>query len=148
MGIVALVAAVFSVARHHLWVLGAAAFFLYLTLLFLAPFRASRLKGPLRAFWIGFALVGWGYAIVLYQNSGSVLLWCPDIPTGSWLDELFLAFFGPPRAGEGNSVFLHGPPEYLIFHSVGQCLLGMTFAFLGGVLSFSACRVGRSAHSS
>jgi hypothetical protein len=106
--------------------------FLALTIL---PLKALASSGPRKWFWVGFAAAGWAYATYHVRHSSGVLGWCPDLPSGRLLDNLY------PRLGlvetqpPPGSLFLHGPPEYSAFHLLGQCVLCLLVASLGALLS-------------
>jgi hypothetical protein len=92
-----------------------------------------------RAWWLGFAVFGWGYMILAFWPSESL----PELPTQALLDVLrsiFLATpqgqgFVPAMAGAfgGGGGFGAGP--MLSSSQIGHCLWALLFALLGGTLA-------------
>ena len=65
-----------------------------LVLLVGATIGAARREGGKRAFWTGFAVAGWSYAIVCLVPGVSRIAE-PRLPTSAWLERLHPLFCGP-----------------------------------------------------
>ena len=95
--------------------------------------------GTERAWWLGFALFGWGYMLLAFRSPF-------NLPTTALL-ELLEARVHPPsevggRFGRLRSMLLDGgfggiagPSFDTSFRQIGHCLLALLAALLGGVLA-------------
>jgi hypothetical protein len=115
-------------------------------------------RGPTRTFWIGFAIVGWTYAAVLYapaldRTVGHRLIttkilakirpWfgktnIPAYRTDPPAEEIALdaAFDGLFHIHSGN-VIPYQPPQWDAFQCPGHMFFGIWLAGLGGIISAS-----------
>jgi hypothetical protein len=136
MGVVALAAAFLAWVRRYafggLAALAATAAFLCLTVL---PLRALRFDGRRKAFWVGFAAAGWGYALYHFRHTSGVLGWCPSLPSGRLLDAIYPHLGVIETQPPPGFIDMHGAPEYRVFHLVGQSILCLLVALLGGGLT-------------
>jgi len=83
-----------------------------------------------RAWWLGFALFGWGYLALAFWSSEQL----PWVPTMYLLEGLMVKLGAPPpgrgKLGVPFAVMFQGP------HSlVGQCLWSLLAATIGGLLA-------------
>ncbi len=94
----------------------------------LAILLAIYRRGSARAWWLGFALFGWGYLDTIPPNSTYD---APHLPVTSVLLALRPVFGHPPqdgRRGGGESL------SEFMYLAIGDDLAAMMFALLGGVL--------------
>jgi hypothetical protein len=89
-----------------------------------------------RAWWLGFALFGWGYLVLAFWSS-------LELPTSALLNWLQMRLNAAPPGGGGmQSVMLaggfgggSGQPSTDPFQQIGHCLWALLAALIGGVVS-------------
>ena len=89
-----------------------------------------------RAWWLGFALFGWGYLVLAFWSSFEL----PTTALLGWLESRLKV--APPGGGGMQSVMLAGgfggnagPPPNPPFIQIGHCLLALLAALIGGLVS-------------
>ncbi len=101
----------------------------------LAMMGAVLRREATRAWWIGFAVFGWGYlGLALWSYSASDL---PELPTTILLEAIVPKYrWAPPSHYRGTtfSGCVQGPVDPSPFQ-IGQCLWTFLVALLGGVLA-------------
>ncbi len=123
-------------------------FTLTLGLLAFALLGAIYRRGPRRAFWVGFALIGWGYLLLGFGP------WCaeqvrPHLITTWLVDRLYPSIAPsevigvdfdfkvatsstPSQKGLSPHVYLLATNSREPFQRIGQCLWALLLAFVGG----------------
>jgi hypothetical protein len=90
-------------------------------------------RGAERAWWLGFALFGWGYLFLIFGGAYTSL----HLPTSSLLDRLRPAHF-QRASGMGGGTGFPFPPAFSVpfdaFSQVGHSLFALAFAVAGGLL--------------
>lgn len=89
-------------------------------------------QGQARAWWLGFALFGWGYLVLAFVRWRYAPRW--NLPTN-----LLLTAFGPRLGPPAQPVGMGGVDWWGMFaySQAGHSLMALAAALLGGLLSFS-----------
>ncbi|MEX2121209.1 MAG: hypothetical protein WD847_16570 [Pirellulales bacterium] len=140
LGAVAVAAVGCAALSHPVQGSAMAVFTAAILLLFGAVLAAICCGAAARLFWLGFAILGWGYLLLVWVCLENELEPNTDgrILATTWgLDELAEATLEPWNLEEGGRVYIHRKviAAWRCLLQIGHTLWALVFAFVGGVLA-------------
>ena len=144
LGLVLSVAVACAALLNATELVATAVFNVTLLVLFAAIVRGLFCPDPGRVFWLGFAVFGWGYLLVVHWHPETTLvmqygLYESPLATSQLLGFVYVALW--PDALDRTALCWHPDPED--FMTVGHSLLALAFGLLGGLLARYFYEAGR-----